>query len=149
LRPQLEEHLTSEPRAFNRDEPRRFNRDLMGRRLRPIDDETVALIHPIFTQPTFGQRGQREWIEAPPPPGFVIVTISLPEIQQEIFPALARRHFSGVASVDGFDYSAAVVTQEPEQKIIYQFGPEAAYKTEADVTVGLMGPRWEMLRQMI
>jgi len=144
LRQELEQRLTGEQRTFIR--------DLMGRRLRPINGETMAIIHPILSPSAFGQREQ---IETTLLSGFVIITIDLPEIQHEIFPALAKRHFFGAASADEFDCSAAVVTQAPEQKIIYlmsgfrQFGPEAAHKTEADVTVGLMGLRRETLRQML
>jgi signal transduction histidine kinase len=147
LREQLERHLTSEPRAPIR--------DLMSQRARPINGEMAAFIHPIFTPSELGHRGQRERGGPPPPRGFVIIAISLPEIQQEILPALAKRHFSGMTGAletggsDGFDYSGAIVTQGAERKIIYQFGPEAAHKTEADVTVGLMGLRREMLRQML
>jgi len=149
LRPQLEQHLTNEPRAMIR--------DLTWRRSRPINSEMMAFIHPIFNQPALGQRvqrGQREWT-APPPRGFVIITISLSEIQQEILPALVKRYFCGVTGgaespgMNGFDYSGAVVTQGSERKVIFQFGPESAHQTEADVNVGLMGLRREMLRQMI
>src|SRR5215475_633973 len=148
LRPQLEQHLTNEPRAMVR--------DLSWRRSRPINNEMMAFIHPIFIQPEMGrriQRGQREW--AAPPRGFVIITISLAEIQQEILPALVKRYFSGVTGgadapgMNGFDYSGAIVTQESEQKVIFQFGPESTHQTEADVIAGLMGLRREMLRQMI
>src|SRR5262249_46976384 len=131
-------------------------RDLTWRRSRPINSEMMAFIHPIFIHPALGQRvqrGQREWT-APPPRGFVIITISLSEIQQEILPALVKRYFCGVTGgadapgMNGFDYSGAVVTQGPERKVIFQFGPESAHQTEADVNVGLMGLRREMLRQM-
>src|SRR5262249_24101833 len=97
LRVELEQHLTSEHRSSIR--------DLMSRRLRQINDETMAFIYPIFTPTTAGQRGQ---IAMSPPPGFVIVAINLTEIQQEILPTLAKRHFSGVAGANGFDYSATV-----------------------------------------
>ena len=103
----------------------------------------LLLFLPFLFPPTVDQGGQ---IALTPPPGFVIITISLPEIQQEILPALTVRHFSGA---EEFDYSAAVVTQTPEQKVIYQFGPAAVHKTEADVMIGLMGLRWEVLRQMM
>ncbi len=140
LRLQLEQNLTSEQRPFVR--------DWMHRRLRPINDQTMAFASPILIRPAFGRRGQ---IALEPPAGFVIITISLSEVQQEILPALAKRYFSGD---DELDYSAAIVTQTPKQKIIYQFGPaaahpEAANKTEADVIVGLMGLRQEMFRQMM
>jgi len=143
LRLQLEQNLTGEPRAFGR--------DLMNRRLRPINDEMMAFASPILIRPAFGQRGRRGQIAIEPPARFVIITISLSEIQQEILPALAKRYFSGD---DELDYSAAIVTRTPEQKIIYQFGPaaarpEAAKKTETDVSVDLMGVRQEMFRQMM
>ncbi|MGH9755413.1 MAG: sensor histidine kinase [Blastocatellia bacterium] len=143
LRLQLEQNLKVEPRAFGR--------DLSGRRLRPINDETMAFIYPILAPPAFAQRGR---IALTLPTSFAIVTVSLLEIQQEILPALARRHFSGADSgtasgADEFDYSGAVVTQTPEQKVVYQFGPAPAGETEADVTVGLTGLRWEALRQTL
>ncbi|HKQ78676.1 MAG TPA: HAMP domain-containing sensor histidine kinase [Blastocatellia bacterium] len=142
LRQQLERQLAGEPPAFNR--------DLMSRRLRPVNDETMAFIHPILVQPALDQRGQRVWTAPPPPLGFVVVTISLAEIRQEILPSLAKRHFYGADSgVQGFDYSAAVVTPAPEPKIIYQFGPEAGNQTEADVDIGLMGLRREVFARMV
>ncbi len=137
LRSQLEQSSRSEQRALGR--------DLMNRRLQLVSDETAAGIHPILIPPTVGERGQIAW---PPPVGFVIVTLSLPEIQQEALPTLAKRHFSG----DGFDYSVVIVTEAPDPKVIFQFGqfgPETSAKNEADVTVGLMGLRREEMLRLV
>jgi signal transduction histidine kinase len=138
LRAQLEQNSVSEQRPFLR--------DMMFRRFRPINDQMMAFIHPILIPPMASQRGQ---IALSPPLGFVIIAISLSEIQQEILPALAKRHFSGGDGANGFDYGAVVEAQTPERKVIYQFGPTSAHKTEADIVVGLMGPRREVLRQMM
>jgi len=126
-------------------EQRPFLREMMSHRVRPINDQVMAFVHPILIPPMAGQRGQ---ISLPPPLGFVIITISLSEIQKDILPALAKRHFSSAAGAEGFDYSAVVDTQTPEHKVIYQFGPPPQHKTDADIVVGLMGLRREMLRQM-
>jgi signal transduction histidine kinase len=139
--PQELSTLRSQLEQSSRGEQRAFGRDAMNRRLQLINDETVVCFHPILIPPTVGQRGQ---FTMPAPVGFVIVTLSMDEIRQEALPALAKRHFSG----EGFDYSAAIVTEAPEPKIIYRFGPESSAKTEADVTVGLMGLRREEMRRL-
>lgn len=136
LRSQLEEHSKTEGRASFR--------ELMSRRFQPVNGETMALIYPILIPPGRGQRGQMSW---PPPTGFVIITFSLSEIQQEMLPALAKRHFS--AGANEFDYSAVIVTRDPEQKVIYRFGPNFSTKSNADVTVGLMGLSREGLRRIL
>ena len=138
LRSQLEQPSRGDQRAFGR--------DLMNRRLQLISDETVVCFHPILIPPTVDQRGQ---IALPAPVGFVIVTLSMAEIRQEALPALAKRHFIGADGADGFDYSAVIVTEAPEPKVIYRFGPESSAKTEADVTVGLMGLRREEMRRLM
>lgn len=136
LRLQLEEHSKTEGRASVR--------ELAARRFQPVDDETMALVHPILIPPERGQRGQMSW---PPPAGFAVITLSLSEIRQEMLPALAKRHFS--AGADEFDYSASIVTKAPEQKVIYRFGPDFSAKPNADVTVGLMGLSREGLRRIL
>jgi signal transduction histidine kinase len=138
LRVQIERHAE--------DEQGPFFRDSMNRWLRPINDETAAIIHPILVPPTFGGRGQ---ISLPPPTGFVLVRLSLAEIREEMLPALARRHLPGAAGLDGFEYSAVVVAKEPEQKVIYQSGPVNPAKTAADVAIGLMGLRRDASRQIL
>jgi signal transduction histidine kinase len=138
--------LRSQLEPSSRGGQRAFGRDLMNRRLQLINDETVVCLHPILIPPTVDQRGQ---IALPAPVGFVIVTLSMAEIQQAALPALAKRHFFGADGVDGFEYSAAIVTEAPEPKVIYRFGPESSAKTEADVTVGLMGLRREEMRRLM
>ncbi|MGH9834462.1 MAG: sensor histidine kinase [Blastocatellia bacterium] len=144
--PQELSTLRSQLVQSSRSDQRAFGRDLMNRRLQLINDETVVCFHPILIPPTVDQRGQ---IALPAPVGFVIVTLSMAEIRQEALPALAKRHFIGADGADGFDYSAAIVTETPQPKIIYQVGPEPSAKTEADVTVGLMGLRREEMRRLM
>jgi signal transduction histidine kinase len=134
IRTQLEQNMTGDQRSLFREG--------LSRRLRPIDDKTIVFHYPVFTPPIVNQRAP---IAFSLPSEFVIVQLSVPEIQHEILPVLAKRHFSGA---DAFEYGATVVTQGTEQKVIYQFGPGAGQKTEADVEVGLLGIRPDMLRMM-
>lgn len=128
---------------YTKDEQRTFLRELMGRRFQLVNEQLAVLVHPILIPPTFRERGQVTW---PLPTGFVIVTLNLDEIKQDILPALAKRHFLGT---NGFDYSATIVTNQQEQKTVFQFGPEPASKTAADVKVGLLGLRRETIRRII
>ncbi|MFN8001688.1 MAG: HAMP domain-containing sensor histidine kinase [Acidobacteriota bacterium] len=128
---------------YTKDEQRTFLRELMGRRFQLVNEQLAVLVHPILIPPTFRERGQVTWSL---PIGFVIVTLNLDEIKQDILPTLAKRHFLGT---NGFDYSATIVTNQQEQKTVFQFGPESASKTAADVKVGLLGLRRETIRRII
>ncbi len=134
-RQQLQRFLAAEPRASMR--------ELMSSRIRAVDERTIAVINPTFVPQATGQRAAAGPTSLA---GFVIIIVSRAEIEQEMLPALAKRHFS---STEAFDYSAAVVTQAPERRIIYHFGPELTGRAEADVTVGLMGLGRDSFRRVM
>lgn len=135
LRPQLQRFLTTEPRPSMR--------DLLGNRIRALDSGDLAIINPSFAmQPG----GQRLATGAPVLAGFAIIVVSRSEIEQEMLPVLAKRYFS---TTEGFDYAASVVTESPERKVLYHFGPEVAGRSEADVTVGLLGLGRDSFRRVL
>jgi signal transduction histidine kinase len=133
LRPQLEQALN------NRQSP--FLATLREHPVQLLTAERAAFVMLILLPPQRNQLGQMALL---PPAGFMIVTLSLPVIQQEILPALAARHLHSADNV-----SAAIVTRTPERQLIYQFGPEAPAQGEADVTVNLMGLRREAFRRVL
>jgi hypothetical protein len=125
LKPQLQRLIAGEPRPSMR--------DLITNRIKPLDGGEIALINPSFAQPSVPPRTM------PPSPslaGFVVVVLNHLEIEQEMLPALAKRHFAGTQALD---YGATVVGPAPEHKLVYHFGADVPGNAEADVTVGLFG----------
>jgi two-component system, OmpR family, sensor histidine kinase SenX3 len=128
---------------FLGDEPRPSMRELMTNRIRQLNEGEVALINPSFAPSGTPPRS------APASPSlaaFVVVVVNRDEIEQEMLPALARRHFAGTQALD---YGAEVVGPAPEHKLIYHFGADVPGKAEPDVEVGLLGLGRDSFRRVI
>ncbi|MEP7273479.1 MAG: histidine kinase dimerization/phospho-acceptor domain-containing protein, partial [Acidobacteriota bacterium] len=135
LRTQLQQWIVADARVSMR--------EIMSSRVRLVDGEGLALVNPIFSAAQVGQRP----VGGPVPlSGFVILSLNPQEIEREILPALAKRHFSGT---DSFDYSASILSHAPARQVIYHFGPDVPPGTKGDVSVGLMGLSRESFRRVM
>jgi signal transduction histidine kinase len=124
-------------------EPRPSMRELMSNRVRPMSESEIALINPSFAPQAAASRNTPA---SPSLAAFVVVVVNQTEIEQEMLPALAKRHF---ASTQAFDYGAEVVGPAPERKLIYHFGPEVPGRAEPDVSVGLLGLGRDSFRRVM
>jgi len=83
----------------------------------PLVEDIPALLIPIITHPGEGEDLRSALT---PPGGYLVVTLRLDYITQQLLPALAKRYlYDG----NNLDYNAAVVSRRDPQKIIYQLGP--------------------------
>lgn len=145
VRVEWPERLTSLKAQFEKyvdGEPRPSMRELMANRIKGLGRGEIALINPSLAPLATPPRN------APAPPSlaaFVVVVVNQEVIENEMLPALARRHF---ASTAGFDYRAEVVGPMPEREVIFHFGPDVPGRVEADVAVGLLGLNRDSFRRV-
>src|SRR5581483_3409012 len=154
LHQRLTEHYRNISRAFSQSsrsqapDTDQSVRDLLRRPFPPVTEEVPALVIPIMRPPVV--KGNRE-ISLRPSSGVVIVTLNQNYIQQELLPALARRHFD---ADKGLNYNIAIVSRNDARKVICQFGsPLSAISPDqeaakADVTANLFGLRFDELRRL-
>ena len=79
-----------------------------------LADDGPALVMPITDAALLDKQ------EIPRPmafPGYIVATLDLDFIKQQLIPALAARYFAGS---DGLDYSIAIVSRRSPEVIIYQ-----------------------------
>lgn len=89
-----------------------------------LDDEPPALMLPLLE---FDAGRDNRFGPTADLAGFLIVTLDLTYIQQEVLPALAARTF---IAIDGPNYELAVVSRD-ERRIIYQLGNAAGNSSGA------------------
>lgn len=89
-----------------------------------LDDEPPALVLPLLE---FDAGRDNRFGPTADLAGFLIVTLDLIYIQQQVLPALAARTF---IAIDGPNYELAVVSRD-ERRIIYQLGSSADYSSGA------------------
>lgn len=124
-------------------------REILRRPIPATAEEVPALIIPILSPPVVRENGE---ISLRPASGVVIVRLSQNYIQQELLPALARRHFDAEKEVN---YNIAIVSRQEPRRVLYQFGPHLAQSQadqdalRADVTAGLFGLRYDELRNLM
>ncbi|MEP7338435.1 MAG: hypothetical protein ABI977_11925, partial [Acidobacteriota bacterium] len=129
----------------------------MGFRLHPsFNEEASAIILPVFNLPVFKLTKMGE----PPRPvsirpvdEFVILTLNLSYIQQEILPLLVKRHFTEGGELH---YDLAVVSQRNPGQRIYQYGQYSSANSgtawdvsRADISVPLFNVRFDAIRNLM
>jgi two-component system, OmpR family, sensor histidine kinase SenX3 len=117
-----------------------------------FDGEVPALIIPMSprlfaeTQPEQATRG------APDPAlvSYIIASLDLDCIKQEIIPALAQRYFSGGGDNKGLNYDLTIVSRRNPARTIYSSASESIDSriSDADVKVDLFRLRWALLASM-
>lgn len=110
------------------------------------DQEIPAVIIPVVTNETLNADLAANRPADLPAPGnesklvltnysplstYVVVTLDLDYIKRELWPALARRYFSGGRQLD---YRVAVVERDDPRKVIYQSAPDATPAADAPST---------------
>ncbi|HWQ32741.1 MAG TPA: HAMP domain-containing sensor histidine kinase [Blastocatellia bacterium] len=124
-------------------------REILRRPMPVTAEEVPALIVPILSPPVVRENGE---ISLRPASGVVILRLNQNYIQQELLPALARRHFDAEKEVN---YNVAIVSRQEPRRVLYQFGPHLAQSQtdqdalRADVTAGLFGLRYDELRNLM
>ncbi len=111
--------------------------------LQRFNSNLPAITIPLVKMPFPGSLAQ------PVITGFVIVTLDLPYIQQEVLPALVKKHF---VSDDVLNYDLAVIAHEQKQKIIWQ-SPNADFVAHGvsniDISEPLFGLRRDEFRNLM
>jgi signal transduction histidine kinase len=128
------------------------NQSLEGDSPTLIDGEIPALIIPMSprliaeTQPEQAPRG------APDPAlaSYIIATLDLDCIRQEIIPALAQRYFSGGGDNKRLNYDLTIVSRRNQARTIYSSASESTDNriSDADVKVDLFRLRWALLARI-
>lgn len=101
----------------------------------PWPDDDSLLIAPMrnLVSAANGTRPQ----SVTPVFGFTVLQLDLGYVANEVFPALAQRHFT---HTDGSSYRAAVVTADEPARVIYRSDPNAPLtEAAADATLPLFG----------
>ena len=114
--------------------------------------EIPALIIPM--NPRLAAEAQPEQLRRAAPDlaltSYIIATLDLDCIKQEIIPALARRYFSGAGDNKGLNYDLIITSSHNPATIIYSSASESTDSriSDADVKVNLFRLRWAMLARM-
>ena len=111
--------------------------------LQRFNSNLPAITIPLVKMPFPGSLAQ------PVITGFVIVTLDLPYIQQEVLPALVKKHF---VSGDALNYDVAVIAHEQKQNIIWQ-SPHSDFAANGisniDISEPLFGLRRDEFRNLM
>jgi signal transduction histidine kinase len=152
LRDQLQELARREAQMQNSpppgsppsDSPPPARPENFRRILSPFSENPTALVIPMLEPGRVRGDGS---FTPPRVGGFAIVELDLHYIQQEMLPALARRHF---LAEDGSSYDLTIVSQNGKN-IIYNSGasPSRAALVNADADAPLFGLRTEELRDLM
>ena len=91
-----------------------------GRFISPVSDDPPALIIPIIELPSAADQSAAL---IPVLQGFVVVTLNMDTVRNELLPALATRYF---ASESGSEYQISVVRRQNPKIVIFRTGPQPA-----------------------
>ncbi len=128
------------------------NQLLNGESPKLIDGEVPALIIPMGPRLAVEAQSEQPPRGAPDPAltSYIIATLDLDCIKQEIIPALARRYFSSSGANHGLNYDLIIVSRRNPARMIYSSASESTDSriSDADVKVDLFRLRWALLASM-
>ncbi len=107
-----------------------------------FDDKDLVLASPIpdFDAPSALRSGEGFVAFSRRLAGYTILTLDATYIREQLFPALARRHFG---ADDEGEYTLVVTTMAAPQQIVFHTSPTSAASGPGDASAELLGLRLE------
>lgn len=128
------------------------NQSLEGHSPTMFDGEVPALIIPMSPRLFAETQAEQAPRGAPDPAlvSYIIASLDLDCIKQEIIPALAQRYFSGGGDNKGLNYDLTIVSRRNPARTIYSSASESTDSriSDADIKVDLFRLRWALLARM-
>jgi len=122
--------------------------------LKPVDEDSLSLIIPAYWYPPFFDpflHGKRSRGASNPSYRFVVVTLNINYIKNELIPSLARRYFADGSAKGSLEYNLSIISRLNPHSIIFSTDPRVVKDAAAsnDATANLFGVRFWMYKNRI
>jgi signal transduction histidine kinase len=97
--------------------------------LKPVDEESLSLIIPAYWHPPFFDpvsHRKRSSGASNPSYRFVVVSLNINYIKDELIPGLARRYFADGSAEGGLEYNLSIISRLNPHTPIFSTDPHAA-----------------------